>query len=69
MSEAVCVWDVNDPTRATSPQLVLRGHTGQLRALAALDGGRLASDVFVEFNASVSAQTKFPGASLITPSI
>ena len=38
---AVCVWDVNDPTRTTSPQLVLRGHTGRV-ALAALDG-RIAS--------------------------
>ena len=34
---AVCVWDVNDPTRTTSPQLVLRGHTGYVNALAALD--------------------------------
>jgi len=40
---AVCVWDVNDPTRTTSPQLVLRGHAGRVLALAALDGGRLAS--------------------------
>ena len=40
---AVCVWDVNDPTRTTSPQLVLRGHKGEVRALAALADGRLAS--------------------------
>lgn len=40
---AVCVWDVKDPTRTTSPQLALRGHKGEINALAKLDGGRLAS--------------------------
>ena len=43
VDEAVCVWDVNDPTRTTSPQLVLRGHAGRVCALAALPDGRLAS--------------------------
>jgi len=46
---AVCVWDVNDPTRTTSPQLVLRGHTRYGFALAALDDGRLASGGGKEF--------------------
>ena len=41
--DAVCVWDVNDPTRTTSPQLVLRGHTGRIYSLAALADGTLAS--------------------------
>ena len=40
MAEAVCVWDVNDPTRTTSPQLVLRGHAKEINALAALADGR-----------------------------
>ena len=46
--EAVCVWDVNDPTRTTSPQLALRGHTGEINALAKLADGRLASGGEVE---------------------
>ena len=43
MPDAVCVWDVNDPTRTTSPQLMLRGHSGVVMALAKLEGGWLAS--------------------------
>ena len=45
MGDAVCVWDVSDPTRLTSPQLVLRGHAGRVITLAAIPGrrGRLAS--------------------------
>ena len=34
--DAVCVWDVNNPTRTTSPQLVLRGHTGLIYSLTSI---------------------------------